>query len=78
MHVADHEDGSNCGVQDPDQDCEEEAGVADLRSLTGSTATRGSNGRWGEYTDRPGRAEVPIGLFHVKLSSPDNVAITPR
>ena len=40
MHVADREDGSDCGVQDPDQDCEEEAGVADLRSLTGS-ATAG-------------------------------------
>ena len=37
MHIADREDGSHCGVQDPDQDCEEESGVADVRPSTAST-----------------------------------------
>jgi len=51
MHVADHDDGSHCGVQDPDQDCEEESDGGDLRSSTGAAA--GLQGRWCEYTDAP-------------------------
>jgi hypothetical protein len=78
MYVADHEDGSDCGVQDPDQDCEEEAGVADLRSLTGWTTAGAATGGCDEYTDGIGFAGAPMCLFHVKLSSPANAAITLR
>jgi hypothetical protein len=50
MHVADHEDGSHCGVQDPDQDCEEETDVGDLCSSTGAAAAGTPKGRSPKYT----------------------------
>jgi hypothetical protein len=78
MHVADHEDGSYCSVQDPDQECEEEAGVTDLRSLTGWTTAGAATGECDEYTDGIGLAGAWMHVFHVKLSGPANAAITLR
>ena len=68
VHVADHEDGSHCCVQDPDQDGEEETGVADLRSLTGWTATWAPTGGGSSIPIGPARPRSQLVLFHVKLS----------
>ena len=78
MNVADHEDGSHCGVQDPYQDCEEETDVGDLRSSTDSAGGWSSNVRWSEYTDRPPLIDADKRLFHVKLLVPDNVVLSRR
>lgn len=78
MNVADHEDGSHCGVQDPYQDCEEEADGGDLRSSTGWAGGGGSNVRWVEYTDPPPLDDGQESLFHVKLSAVDNVVVSLR
>jgi hypothetical protein len=51
MHSADCENGGRCRVQDPDEDREEDAGVADLRSSTDSTARGGGSGA--------GQASIP-------------------
>ncbi len=36
MHIADRDDGSDCGVQDPGQNRQKKGDVADLRSSTDS------------------------------------------
>jgi hypothetical protein len=45
MDAADRDDWRHCRVQDPDEDREKEAGVADLCSSTDSTTAGGDGGR---------------------------------
>jgi hypothetical protein len=65
-------------VQDPDEDREKEAGVADLCSSTDSTTAGWGGGRCSEYTEMAGAGltqNVPVSRETSVLS---NVAISHR
>ena len=66
MHIADRDDGSSCGMQDPGDDRKKEGDVADLGSSTDSGAAGGEGGRVSRVYPAPHSTEPWPCLFHVK------------